>query len=58
MLTIIIIRLLQNKKILKKINATTKQKTQCLLLRIKESNTFEFFNCFVTNILVELSFVF
>jgi len=50
--------LLQNKKILKKIDAKTKQKTQYLLLKIKELNVFEFFNCFVANALVKLSFIF
>ncbi len=53
LLAIVIIRLLQNKKILKKINAKTKRKTQCLLLRIKKSNAFKFFNCLVANALVE-----
>jgi len=50
--------LLQNKKILKKINAKTKQKTQYLLSKIKELNIFEFANYFVANIFVELSFIF
>jgi len=50
--------LLQNKKILKKINAKTKQKTQYLLSKIKESNIFEFFNYLVANIFVKLSFIF
>ncbi len=57
-LTIVIIRLLRNKKILKKIDAKTKRKTQCLLLRVKKSNAFEFFNYFVANALVKSSFAF
>jgi hypothetical protein len=58
LLLIVITRLLRNKKILKKINAKTKRKTQCLLSRIKESNAFEFFNCLVANALVESSLAF
>ncbi len=58
LLIVVITRLLRNKKILKKINAKTKRKTQCLLLRIKKLNAFEFFNCLVTNVFVELSFIF
>ncbi len=58
LLTIIIIRLLRNKKILKKINAKTKRKTQCLLLEIKKSNVFKFFNYFIANAFVELSSTF
>jgi len=52
-LTIVIIRLLRNKKVLKKINAKTKRKTQCLLSRMKESNVSKSFNCFAVNALVE-----
>jgi hypothetical protein len=58
LLTIVITRLLRNKKILKKIDAKTKRKTQCLLSRMKESNASEFFNCFATNALVESSSAF
>jgi len=58
LLTIVIIRLLRNKKILKKIDAKAKRKTLCLLLRIKKSNVFEFFNCLVANALVKSSFTF
>jgi len=50
--------LLQNKKILKKIDGKIKQKTQCLLLEIKELNIFEFFNYFIANIFVKLSSIF
>ncbi len=57
-LTIVIIRLLRNKKILKKINAKAKRKTQCLLSKMKKLNASKFFNCFVANALVELSFIF
>jgi hypothetical protein len=58
LLTIVITRLLRNKKILKKINAKTKRKTQCLLLRIKKSNVLEFFNCLIANVFVGSSFIF
>jgi len=58
LLTIVITRLLRNKKILKKINAKAKRKTQCLLSRMKKSNASEFFNCFAANALVESSFAF
>jgi len=58
LLAIVITRLLRNKKIMKKIDAKTKRKTQCLLLRMKKSNVLEFFNCFVANALVESSSAF
>ncbi len=58
LLTIVITRLLRNKKILKKIDAKTKRKTQCLLLGMKKSNVFKFFNYFIANALVELSLAF
>jgi len=58
LLAIVITRLLRNKKILKKIDAKTKRKTQCLLSRIEESNIFESFNCLVANALVESSSTF
>jgi len=58
LLAIVITRLLRNKKIMKKIDAKAKRKTQCLLLRMKKSNVPEFFNCFVANALVESSFAF
>jgi len=52
LLTIVITRLLRNKKILKKIDAKAKRKTQCLLSRMKKSNASESFNCFAANALV------
>ncbi len=58
LLTIVIIRLLRNKKILKKIDAKAKRKTQCLLSRIKKLNASKFFNCLIANILVKSSLVF
>ena len=58
LLAIVIIRLLRNKKIMKKIDAKTKRKTQCLLSRIKKSNALEFFNYFAANALVESSSIF
>ena len=57
MLTIVITRLLQNKKMLKKVNAKAKRKTQCLLSRMKKSNVVESSNCFVANALIEASFI-
>jgi len=53
LLTILIIQLLRNKKILKKIDAKAKRKTQCLLSRMKESNVFKSLNCLVANAFVE-----
>ena len=58
LLTIVIIRLLRNKKILKKIDAKTKRKTQCLLSRMKKLNASKFFNCLATNTFVKLSLAF
>jgi len=58
LLTIVIIRLLRNKKILKKVDAKAKRKTQCLLSKMKESNIFKSFNCLVANALVESSSTF
>jgi len=58
LLAIVIIWLLRNKKILKKINAKTKQKTQCLLSRMKESNVSKSFNCSAANVLVGSSSAF
>jgi hypothetical protein len=58
LLTIVITWLLRNKKILKKINAKAKRKTQCLLSKIKKSNASKFFNCSAMNALVESSFTF
>ncbi len=58
LLAIVIIRLLQNKKILKKIDAKTKRKTQCLLLEMKKLNALESFNCFVANAFVRSSSIF
>jgi len=55
MLTTIITRLLRNKKILKKIDAKAKRKTQCLLSKIKKLDVAKFFNYFATNIFVEAS---
>jgi len=46
--------LLCNKKILKKINTKTKQKTQYLLSNIEKSNIIELSNCFVANILIKI----
>jgi len=57
MLIIVIMRLLRNKKMLKKIDAKTKRKTQCLLFNVKKSNVIESSNCFVANALIEASFV-
>jgi len=58
LLAIVITRLLRNKKIMKKIDAKTKRKTQCLLSRMKKSNAPEFFNCSAANALVGSSFAF
>ncbi len=56
-LTIIITRLLRNKKMLKEIDAKTKRKTQCLLSSIKKSNAIESLSCLATNALIRTSFV-
>ncbi len=50
-------RLLRNKKLLKKINAKTKRKTQCLLFSIKKSNVTKLLNYFVANTLIKISFI-
>jgi len=54
-LTIVITRLLRNKKMLKKVDAKAKRKTQCLLFKIKKSNVAKSFNCLVANALIEAS---
>jgi hypothetical protein len=56
-LTIVITRLLRNKKMLKKVDAKAKRKTQCLLFEMKKSNVAESSNCFVANTLIEASSV-
>ncbi len=56
-LTFVIIQLLRNKKMLKKINAKTKRKTQCLLFNIKKLNVIELSNCFIANALIKISFI-
>lgn len=53
-LTTIIVRLLRNKKILKKMNARTKKKTQCFLSKLNETNVSIFNNCFVVDTFVNL----
>jgi len=58
LLTIVITRLLRNKKILKEVDAKAKRKTQCLLSRMEESNIFESFDYPVANALVESSPIF
>ncbi len=50
-------RLLYNKKMLKKVDAKTKRKTQCLLFNIKKSNVIKLSNCFVANALIKTSFI-
>jgi len=55
MLTIVIMRLLRNKKMLKKVDAKAKRKTQCLLFEMKESNVVESLDCSVANALIEAS---
>jgi len=54
-LAIVITRLLRNKKMLKKVDAKAKRKTQCLLFEMKESNVAEPFDCPVANALVGAS---
>jgi len=54
-LTIVITRLLRNKKMLKKVNAKAKRKTQCFLFRMKKSNVAESSNCSAANALIEAS---
>jgi len=51
-LTIVITRLLRNKKMLKKVDAKAKRKTQCLLSRMKKSNVAESPDYFAANALV------
>jgi beta-N-acetylglucosaminidase len=58
LLAIVITRLLRNKKVLKKIDAKAKRKTQCLLSSMKESNIFESFVYLIANALVESSSTF
>jgi len=58
LLTIVITRLLRNKKVLKEINAKAKRKTQCLLSRMKESNILESFDYPIANALIESSSTF
>jgi len=55
-LAIVITQLLCNKKILKKVNTKTKQKTQYLLSSIEKSNTIKLSNCSAANILIKISF--
>jgi len=50
-------RLLRNKKMLKKINAKMKQKTQYLLSSIKKLNVIKLLNCFIANVLMKTSFI-
>ncbi len=50
-------RLLRNKKMLNKINAKTKRKTQCLLFNIKKLNVIKLSNCLVANALIKISFI-
>jgi len=57
MLTIVITRLLRNKKMLKEVDAKTKRKTQCLLSNIKKLNVIESPNYFIANALIEASFI-
>jgi len=57
MLTTIITRLLRNKKMLKKVDAKAKRKTQCLLFDMKELNVTKSPNCLVANALIGASFI-
>ncbi len=50
-------QLLRNKKMLKKVNAKTKRKTQYLLSNIKKSNIIKLSNYFVANALIKTSFI-
>jgi len=54
-LAIVITRLLRNKKMLKKVDAKAKRKTQCLLFEVKKSNVVESLDYLVANALVEAS---
>jgi hypothetical protein len=51
-LAIVITRLLRNKKMLKKVDAKAKRKTQCLLSGMKKPNVAESPNCSAANALV------
>jgi len=42
---------------LKKVNAKTKRKTQCLLFNIKKLNVIELLNYLVANALIRTSFI-
>ncbi len=55
MLAIVITRLLRNKKMLKKVDAKAKRKTQCLLFEVKKLNVAESSDCFAANALIEAS---
>ncbi len=50
-------RLLCNKKMLKKVDAKMKRKTQCLLFNIKKLNVIKSSNYFVANALIKTSFI-
>jgi hypothetical protein len=54
-LAIVITRLLRNKKMLKKVDAKAKRKTQCLLSGVKKSNVAESPDCSAANALIEAS---
>jgi len=54
-LTIVITRLLRNKKMLKKVDAKAKRKTQCFLFEMKKSNVAESSDCSAANALIEAS---
>jgi hypothetical protein len=54
-LAIVITRLLRNKKMLKKVDAKAKRKTQCLLFEVEKSNVAESPDCPVANALVGAS---
>jgi len=53
-LTIVIIQLFCNKKMLKEINTKTKQKIQYLLFDIKKSNITKLSNCSAANTLIKI----
>jgi len=50
-------RLLRNKKMLKKINAKIERKIQYLLFSIKKLNVIKLLNCLVANALIKTSFI-
>jgi len=54
-LAIVITRLLRNKKMLKKVDAKAKRKTQCLLFGVKKLNVAESLDCLAANALIEAS---